>query len=170
MLLALRPVRVGWGREYFFEREEGFSDPWADAMRDQTVRAIDMKNYARAHALGEELLRKRNKDPDSEASNDPRIVALIAEALRLGGGQGARVDARDSGAAASLSFLSMQIFFSSSSCHPWILFVRAMAEPPGDVSCLPERQREGFARGLEIARQRGWALTEWNRVATTGRP
>src|SRR5664280_1157350 len=84
MLLALRPVRVGWGREYFFEREEGFSDPWADAMRDQTVRAIDMKNYARAHVLGEELLRKRKKDPDSEASNDPRIVALIAEALRLG--------------------------------------------------------------------------------------
>jgi hypothetical protein len=170
MLLALRPVRVGWGREYFIEREEGFSDPWADAMRDQTVRAIDMKNYARAHVLGEELLRKRKKDPDSEASNDPRIVALIAEALRLDGGQGARVDARDSGAAASLSFLSKQIFSSSSSCHPWILFVRAMAEPPGDVSCLPERQREGFARGLEIARQRGWALTEWNRVATTGRP
>ncbi len=180
MLIALGPVRVGWGREYFFERETGFSDPWTDAMRDQTVRAIDMKDYARARVLGEEMLGKRDKDSDS--SNDPRTVALIAESIRLGGGRGggASGDAGDSDAAAALSYLSKKSLFSSSSsssspssaaaCHPWILFVRAMAVPPGDLSCMPEAQREGFARGLDLARRQGWPLTAWVRAARTGMP
>jgi hypothetical protein len=176
MLLALRPVRVGWGREYFFEGEKGYSDPWADAMRDQTVRAIDMKDYTRAQVLGEELLGK--KDRDSDSSSDPRTVALIAESMRLGGGQGAGTDAHDSGAAAALSFLSKKFLSSSSStssssaasCHPWILFVRSMAAPPGDLSCLPDSQREGFARGLDVARGQGWTLTAWERAARTGKP
>jgi len=175
MLVALRPVRVGWGREYFIEREEGFSDPWADAMRDQTVRAIDMKRFARARALGQELLGKR--DEDSDSSNDPRVVALVAEALRLGGGTGGDTgsNAGDSGAAAALSYLSKKSLSPSSSssspaCHPWILFVRSMAAPPGDLTCLPEAQRSGFARGLDLARGQGWALTAWERAARTGKP
>lgn len=176
MLVALRPVRVGWGREYFFEREEGFSDPWADAMRDQAVRAIDMKRFARARVLGEELLGRR--DEDSDSSNDPRVVALVAEALRLGGGTGGDTgnNAVDSGAAAALSYLSKKSLSSPSpsssaaSCHPWILFVRSMAAPPGDLTCLPEAQRSGFARGLDLARGQGWALTAWVRAARTGRP
>jgi len=177
MLLALRPVRVGWGREYF-EGEEGNSDPWTDATRDQTVRAIDEKEFARAQALGEEVLRK--KDRNSDASSDPRTVALIAESIRLGGGgdgQGPGAYAYDSSAAAALSYLSRKSFsfsFSSSaseaSCHPWILFVRAMAAPPGDLSCLPEAQRAGFARGLDLARRQGWPLTAWARAARTGQP
>jgi hypothetical protein len=170
MLLALRPVRVGWGREYFFEGKEGYSDPWADAMRDQTVRAIDMKDYTRAQVLGEELLGK--KDRDSDSSSDPRTVALIAESMRLGGGQGAGTDAHDSGAAAALSYLSgkSSSSFPAASCHPWILFVRAMAAPPGDLSCLPDAQRAGFARGLDVARGQGWTLTAWERAARTGKP
>jgi len=176
MLLALRPVRVGWGREYFFEGEEGYSDPWAEAMRDQTIRAIDTKDYARAQALGEELLGKKDQDSESDASNDPRVVALMAEALRLGGGQGPSADARDSGAAAALSFLSKKSSSSSTSsssaasCHPWILFVRSMAAPPGDLSCLPDAQRAGFARGLDLARGQGWTLTAWDRAARMGKP
>jgi hypothetical protein len=167
MLLALRPVRIGWGREYFFEGEEGNSDPWAEAMRDQTIRAIDMKDYARAQALGEELLRK--KDRDSDASNDPRVVALVAESIRLRAGQGPAA-----ASAAALAYLSKKsLSFSSSSeasCHPWILFVRSMAAPPGDLSCMPEAQREGFARGLDLARRQGWPLTAWTRAARTGKP
>jgi hypothetical protein len=159
LLLALRPVRIGWGREYFFEREEGDSDPWADAMRDQTVRAIDVKQFARARALGED-------------SSDPRTVALVAESIRLRAGQG---PAATQGAAAALSYLSKKsLSFSSSaletSCHPWILFVRSMAAPPGDLSCLPEARREGFARGLDLARRQGWPLTAWARAARTGTP
>jgi hypothetical protein len=152
-------------------------------MRDQTVRAIDMKDYARARALGEELLGKkenRGSEAGSDSSNDPRTVALIAESLRLGGGgggdagQGLGANAHDSHAAAALSYLSKKSFSSSSdsaaSCHPWILFVRSMAAPPGDLSCLPEAQREGFARGLDLARRQGWPLTAWTRAARTGKP
>jgi hypothetical protein len=172
MLIALGPVRVGWGREYFFEREEGSSDPWADAIRDQTVRAIDLKDYKRAKVLGDMLVGK--KDSDSDSANDLRMVALIAESIRLGGGEGASADARDASSAALL-YLSKKSFSSSSSsspaaCHPWILFVRSMAAPPGDLSCIPETQREGFARGLDLARRQGWPLTAWARAARTGRP
>jgi hypothetical protein len=174
MLIALGPVRVGWGREYFFEREEGSSDPWANAIRDQTVRAIDLKDYKRAKVLGDMLVGK--KDSDSDSANDLRMVALIAESIRLGGGEGASADARDASSAALL-YLSKKSFSSSSSsssspaaCHPWILFVRSMAAPPGDLSCIPETQREGFARGLDLARRQGWPLTAWARAARTGRP
>jgi hypothetical protein len=158
LVLALQPVRVGWGREYFFEGEERLSDPWEDAVRDQAIRAIDMKRYSRASAL------------NSDSSSDPRTVALIAESLRLGGGRGASGDSR---AEAALSYLSKKFSSSSSSataCHPWILFVRSMAAPPGDLSCLPEAQREGFARGLDLARRQSWPLTAWERAARTGRP
>jgi hypothetical protein len=167
MLLALRPLRVGWGREYFFEgkeEKESLSDPWGEAVRDQTVRAIDVKDYARARALGEGLL--RGKDGDSDSSNDPRVVALIAESMRLDTGKGA---------AASLSYLSRRFSSLSSSstsfaCNPWILFVRAMAEPPGDLSCIPEAGREGFARSLDAARLQGWTLTSWARAARGASP
>ncbi|MGZ5427820.1 MAG: hypothetical protein ACXWFS_02315 [Thermoanaerobaculia bacterium] len=162
MLLALRPVRIGWGREYFLEGEERLSDPWEDAVRDQTIRAIDLKDFTRAQAL------------NSDSSSDPRTVALIAESIRLGGGgQGAGADKHDSEAAAALSYLSKKSSsssFSAASCHPWILFVRSMAAPPGDLSCLSEAQREGVARGLDLARGRGWPLTAWARAARTGRP
>ncbi len=180
--LVLSPVRLGWGRE-FFERKtgegaaaDGWADPYRDALRDQLVRAIDLKDYARAASLGGELTKREEKT----SSNDPRTVALVAETLRLGeappaAGAGTDATAPAAGASAALSYLSKKSLSSSSlsssfSCHPWILFVRVMAEPPGDFSCLPERQREGFARGVEVARQRGWALTAWNRAATTGRP
>ena len=172
MLLALGPVRVGWGREYFVEGEERLSDPWEDALRDQTIRAIDMKSYTRASTLGEELLGKKGRD--SDASSDPRTVALIAESIRLRGRtQGENAGPNESGPAATLSYLSKKSFSSSdpsASCHPWILFVRSMADPPGDLSCLPGAKREGFASGLELARRQGWALTSWLRAARTGRP
>jgi len=187
--LALSPVRAGWGRD-FFERaradgnagSESWADPYFDALTDQMVRAIDVKDYGRALTLGEELTAREEKI----SSNDPRTVALVAESLRLGGPPPARGTGTEaptpssspsapSASSASLSYLSRKPLSSSSSssslyCHPWILFVRAMAEPPGDFSCLPESQREGFARGVEIARRRGWTLTEWSRAATTGRP
>ena len=179
MRVALRPVRVGWGREYLSGKQERTesSDPWNDALRDQTIRAIDVKNYARAKSLGEELLRKNNQDSDS--SNDPRVVALVAESIRLGRGSLSGDGERsESGAAAALSYLSKKSFLSSLSsssssspaCDPWILFVRSMAAPPGDLSCLPEAQRSGFARGLDLARGQGWTLTAWERAARTGRP
>jgi hypothetical protein len=173
-------VRVGWGRNFLDGMNgsegggEGWTDPYVDALRDQLVRAIDLRDFARATSLGEEITAREVR----VSSNDPRTVALVAETLRLGGGRGPGEGA-GAGAPAALSYLSkksLSSFSSSSSassafrCHPWILFVRAMAEPPGDVSCLPERQRAGFAQGLEIARQRGWAVTAWNRVATQGRP
>jgi len=154
ILLALGPVRIGWGREYFFEGEERLSDPWGDAVRDQTVRAIDVKQFARAQAL------------NSDSSSDPRVVALIAESIRLGD--------RTRGPAAALSYLSKKFSsYSSSSavsCHAWILFVRSMAEPPGDLSCIPEAGREGFARSLDAARRQGWTLTSWVRALRTGKP
>ncbi len=156
---------------------EEWADPYADALRDQLVRAIDMRDLARAAALGREFERGEEKI----SSNDPRTVALVAETFRLGGGRAGAGDGSNAapspGAAASLSYLSRKssLFPSSSSsdsfsCHPWILFVRAMAEPPGDLSCLPDAARAGFARSLEDARQRGWTLTAWSRAVTTGRP
>ncbi|HMA28642.1 MAG TPA: hypothetical protein VKS23_02150, partial [Thermoanaerobaculia bacterium] len=112
---------------------------------------------------------------DSDSSNDPRIIALIAESIRLGGSsKGVDGGMGESGAAAALSYLSKKSLSPSSSsspsCHPWILFVRSMAAPPGDLSCMPESLREGFARGLELARGQGWPLTAWARAARTGKP
>ncbi len=165
LMLAFAPPRPGIWRAV----DPGWSDPYRDALRDQLVRAIDRKDFTRATALGEDLT-------DREArisSSDPRTVALVAEALRLGGasGEGANPRGSESGAAAALSYLSKKSPPSSSfACHPWLLFVRAMAEPPGDFSCLPEDQREGFARAVAAGRQRGWTLTEWNRAVTTGQP
>lgn len=187
--LALSPVRPGWGRELFAAEgrrdvpAEGRADPWRDALRDQLVRAIDLRDWGRASALGGEL----ERGEEEISSNDPRTVALVAEALRLGAGWGSRepgaghesassgARAPLDGAAAALSYLSRKLpapssSSSSFSCHPWILFVRAMAEPPGDFGCLPESQREAFGRAVEVARRRGWTLTEWSRAATTGRP
>jgi hypothetical protein len=79
------------------------------------------------------------------------------------------------GAAASLAYLSKQFSSLSSSstsfaCNPWILFVRSMAAPPGDLSCIPEAGREAFARSLDAARGRGWTLTSWVRALRTGQP
>jgi hypothetical protein len=174
--LALSRPRIGWGRELFGRAEgEGgaWADPYRDALRDQVVRAIDMKDYARAASLGDELTKRE----EEVSSNDPRTVALVAESLRLGGGSGddGTAGGRASGAGASLSYLSKKsssVSFPSSpfSCHPWILFVRAMAAPPGDFACLNEDQREGFARAVAAGRQRGWRLTEWSRALTTGQP
>lgn len=169
LALALRPVRVGWGREYFFGREERLSDPWVDAMRDQAIRAIDMKMYVRSKSLGEDLLGRNGRDSDS--ANDPLVVALVAESIRLGRGDAGGNALEPGPATAALLYLSEKSSSSSFfSCHPWILFVRSMAAPPGDLSCMPEGQREGFARGLDLARRQGWPLTAWARAARTGKP
>ena len=167
--LALSPPRPGFWRP----ADRDWAEPYADALRDQLVRAIDMKDFPRSASLGEELTKRE----EEISSNDPRTVALIAEMLRLGGGwgDGGTSGGLASGAAASLSYLSKKsssVSFPSSpfSCHPWILFVRAMAAPPGDFACLSEDQREGFARAVEAGRQRGWTLTEWSRALTTGQP
>jgi hypothetical protein len=171
--LAVSPVRVGWGRE-FLERKEGEgserADPYRDALRDQMVRAIDLKDFPRAVSLGEDLTKREEKI----SSNDPRTVALVAESLRLGGAS-AGAGRPEAGAEASLSYLSKKSSLSSSSsssfsCHPWILYVRAEAEPPGNFACLPENQRDAFAAAVAAGRQRGWTLTEWSRAVTTGRP
>jgi hypothetical protein len=167
--LALERPRAG----IWLSPGADWADPYFDALRDQLVRAIDLKDYERGRRIGEEIERRETGEIPS---NDPRVIALVAESLRLGVGSAESSPMRASNAPAALSYLSKKSSsFSSSSmssfsCHPWILFVRAMAEPPGDLSCLPESQREGFARGLEIARRRGWTLTEWNRAATTGKP
>ncbi|MEO8053965.1 MAG: glycosyltransferase family 39 protein [Acidobacteriota bacterium] len=168
--LATSPVRVGWGRE-FFEREEGERgesvDPYFDALRDQLVRAIDVRDFGRSASLGEELTKREEKT----SANDPRTVALVAESMRVGGSTPLTAETPASGAPAALSYLSRKSsLLSSSSCHAWILFVRAMAKPPGDFACLPEAQRETFAGAIAVARQRGWTLTEWSRALTTGRP
>ena len=167
--LALSPPRPGFWRPV----DPDWAEPFADALRDQLVRAIDMKDFPRAAALGDELTRRE----EEISSSDPRTVALVAESLRLGGGRGAGGTAGGpaSGAAASLSYLSRKSPSVSSptspfSCHPWILFVRAMAAPPGDFACLSEDQREGFARAVEAGRRREWTLTEWSRALTTGQP
>lgn len=170
--LALSAPRPGFWRP----ADRDWAEPYADALRDQLVRAIDLKDFDRAGSLGGELTKRE----EEISSSDPRTVALVAESLRLGGGMGAGGTAGGpaSGAAASLSYLSKKSPSVSSpsspsspfSCHPWILFVRAMAEPPGDLSCLNVDQREGFARTVAVARQRGWTLTEWSRALTTGQP
>ena len=174
--LALAPVRLGWGRDFFpGGLGEGVeADPYRDGLRDQLVRAIDVKDFSRAAEVGGELERAEEKI----SANDPRTVALLAEALRLDGGRVVRwagpvAPQAEPGAAAALSYLSKKSLTSPPSrfaCTPWILFVRAMAAPTGDFACLPEVQREGFARGVEIARRRGWTLTQWNRAVVTGRP
>jgi hypothetical protein len=138
--LALSPPRPGFWRP----ADRDWADPYFDALRDQLVRAIDTRSFERAGSLGAELTRRE----EEVSSNDPRTVALIAESLRLGG----------EGLSSSPPL----------SCHPWILYVRAMAAPPGDFTCLPEDQREGFARAVAVGRQRGWTLTEWNRALTAG--
>jgi hypothetical protein len=163
--LALSSPRPGFWRP----ADRDWAEPYADALRDQLVRAIDMKDFARAGSLGEEVTKRE----EEISSNDPRTVALVAEALRLGGGRLPDAGMADSSAPAALSYLSKKISLSSSpslSCHPWILYVRAMAAPPGDFTCLSEDQREGFARAVEVGRQRGWTLTEWSRALTTGQP
>jgi hypothetical protein len=169
--LALSPPRPGFWRP----ADRDWAEPLADALRDQLVRAIDVKDFPRAAALGDELTKRE----EEISSSDPRTVALVAETLRLGlGGAPGIADVapdqpnRPPGAAASLSYLSRKssLLASSSACHPWILYVRAMAAPPGDFACLNEDQREGFARAVEAGRQRGWTLTEWSRALTAGQP
>ncbi len=123
-------------------RSRASADPYLDALRDQLVRAIDMKDFARADAMGQELERREEKI----SANDPRTVALVAESLRL-----------RSGASVSLSYLSKKsssfsssaLSSSSFACHPWILFVRAMAQPPGRLR-VPAR---GAARDLRGCRR-----------------
>ena len=162
--LALDPPLPGIWRS----SGAGWADPYWDAIRDQVVRAIDQKKLDRAAALGAEL---EGFEERRFSSSDPSTAALIAEVIRLGGGvQGEGRAVRASGASAPLSYLSEKCLSPSSSCHPWVLFVRAMAEPPGDYACLPEAERETFARAVAVARQRGWTLTEWNRAALTGKP
>jgi hypothetical protein len=163
--LALSPPRPGFWRP----AGPDWAEPYADALRDQLVRAIDMKDFVRAAALGKELTKREEEIP----SSDPRSTALIAESLRLGGERPQDAGTASSGGSAALSYLSRKIPGSSSSsfaCHPWVLFVRAMAAPPGDFSCLAEDQREGFGRAVAVARQRGWTLTEWSRALATGQP
>jgi hypothetical protein len=161
--LALAAPRPGFWRPV----EPGWADPYFDALRDQLVRAIDQKDLARANSLGQEIERREERI----SANDPRTVALVAEALRLGAGDAGVPRSPESRAPAALAYLSKKSSLSpSSSCHPWILFVRAMASPPGDFTCLPEDQREGFARAVAAGRQRGLTVTEWSRALTTGRP
>ena len=175
MLLALGPVRVGWGREYFFEGEERSSDPWDDAVRDQTIRAIDMKSYARARALGEEMLEKTDgirilrMTLASSRWSPSRYASAAAPTRRC---RDERVGSRGR---PLLPFQEISLLFlllplprppatpGSSSSARW-------PRPPATSRACPRLSAEGFARGLDLARRQGWPLTAWARAARTGRP
>ena len=68
--LALAPVRLGWGRDFFpGGLGEGVeADPYRDGLRDQLVRAIDVKDFARAADVGGELSQRE----ETAFSSDPR--------------------------------------------------------------------------------------------------
>lgn len=131
-----------WGRSWLAP-DAGATDPYRLALRDQTIRALDLGKKERAFTLGSALARAPRPDPAD--------VALAAEAaLSLG-----RADEAD-------RLLSA----SAEPCHPWVAFVELSRgrTPP----CLPEDVRAGFRAGVEAARARGVGLTGWARAARGG--
>ena len=114
----------GWpffGRSFVAPRPSGV-DPYTLAMRDQAIRALDLKLVDRADSLARELTHTAAKD-----------VALRAEAAtRLG--RFADADA---------------LLLKSDPCHLWLLFVRA--ERGLDLTCLPEADRVPFQGSVHAA-------------------
>jgi hypothetical protein len=134
-----------WGRS-FVSPLPGLVDPYRQAMRDQTVRAVDLRDLGRASRLARELMETDGKPPDAFD------VALGAEAELLSN----RPEEAD-------RLLAM----SPEPCHPWINFVRA--ERGSDLPCLPEPTRTLFLQGVKAARAAGLPLTGWARAALRGR-
>ncbi len=136
-----------WGRA-FLSPQVGTPDPFRDALVDQTVRALDLKENERALALARRLL-----GPDgSQGTADPRVAALGAEAARQ---LGRTDEARE------------LLARSSESCDPWVIYVRFLLG--GGPDCVPDARRESVARNLETARRSGLSLPAWGR-ALRGRP
>jgi hypothetical protein len=135
-----------WGRS-FVSPLPGLVDPYRQAMRDQAVRAIDEKEFARASRLSRELMETGGKPPD------PQDVALAAEAEL---------------ASANIEEAGRLLAKSPEPCHPWINFVRAERE--SDVPCLPEPTRGLFLQGVKNASGAGLRLTGWARALRSGIP
>ncbi len=129
-----------WGRAWAAPLP-GTLDPFRDALADQMVRALDMKNASRAHELGARLTGR------GPVSADARIVAMAADAARLLGRNGEA---------------EKLLAASPEPCHPWIVNVRLLLR--GDAGCLPEASRDGFRRSVEAARAAGVSLPGWERT------
>ena len=129
-----------WGRAWAAPLP-GTVDPFRDALSDQLVRALDLKDVSRAHGLGARLTGPGPVAPDA------RVVAMAADAARLLGRNGEP---------------ERLLATSPEPCHPWIVNVRLLLG--GDLGCLPEDSREGFRRSVEAARAAGVSLPGWERT------
>lgn len=157
VLAATRPWRwPHWGRAWregnppppadtVAERPFGGVHPDRLALRDQAVRALDLLDFRRARALGEELLRTGPEPPD------PRDLALAAEAASRAG------DAETAG---------RLVGRSDAPCHYAVLYVKARLG--GDFGCLPPSMREPFERNVLASQRAGLSLTEWSRRLRSG--
>ncbi len=129
-----------WGRAWAAPLP-GTVDPFRGALRDQLVRALDIRNVSRARDLGARLI---GLGPDAP---DARVVAMAADAERLLGrnGEAERILAA-----------------SPEPCHPWVVNVRLLLG--GDAGCLPEASRDAFRRSVEAGRAAGVSLPGWERT------
>ena len=129
-----------WGRAWASPLP-GTVDPYRDALSDQLVRALDVKDVSRAYDLGARLTGPGPVAPDA------RVVAMAADAARLLGRNGES---------------ERLLATSPEPCHAWIVNVRLLLG--GDAGCLPEGSREGFRRSVEAARAAGVSLPGWERT------
>lgn len=122
-----------WGRSFLFP-DGNAVDPYADALRDQALRASASRLFSREAALGATALAW------PPARRDPRALALGAEG------------AERSGDAA----LAQRLRDALPACHPWALFVRGASG-----SCLAPDEAARFDAALSEARAAGVTLAEW---------
>lgn len=126
-----------WGRSLFAPSQGGL-DPLNLAATDQAIRALDLGRPLDALSLARSVR--------ASGRSGPKITALEAEgAIRSGDASAAR----------------QAIAGTESSCHLFILFVRAELGDP--ISCLPEGERAAFLGSVEQAVRSRTSLPAWYR-------
>ncbi|MBL8112614.1 MAG: hypothetical protein JNK60_06990 [Acidobacteria bacterium] len=136
---SVRAALAPWHWPYVGRAPEPSFDPYARALRDQAVRALERKRPAVASRLLAPVLATPFAGPED--------VAIAAEAALT---EGRRDEA--------LRILATH----AADAHPWLLFLRVGL---GDSSQVPAEYRAGFEASVRDARSRGLLVTEWAREA-----
>jgi hypothetical protein len=136
---SVRAALAPWSWPHVGRAPEPSFDPYARALRDQAVRALERKRPAASSRLLAPVLAT-----PFAGSED---VAIAAEAALA---EGRRDEA--------VRLLAMH----AADAHPWLLFLRVGL---GDSSQVPAEYRAGFEASVRDARTRGLLVTEWAREA-----
>ncbi len=136
---SVRAALAPWSWPHVGRAPEPSFDPYARALRDQAVRALERKRPAASSRLLAPVLAT-----PFAGSED---VAIAAEAALA---EGRRDEA--------VRLLAAH----AADAHPWLLFLRVGL---GDSSQVPAEYRSGFEASVREARSRGLLVTEWAREA-----